>query len=75
MVEEYFNETREKPEDYDFCIANATTVEDAQYLQSLVEEYIGRKIIYPVFQIGVTIGTYTGPGGIGICFVKKFDCV
>ncbi|MBB2183773.1 DegV family protein [Lachnospiraceae bacterium MD1] len=75
MVEEYFTETGEKPEDYDFCIANATTNEDAIYLQNKVEEYIGRKITYPVFQIGVTIGTNTGPGGIGICFVKKYNCI
>ncbi|HWT27641.1 MAG TPA: DegV family protein [Mobilitalea sp.] len=75
MVEEYFKDTGEKPEDYDFCIANATTMKDAIYLQTKLEKYIGRKITYPVFQIGVTIGTYTGPGGIGICFVKRFDRV
>ncbi|MHB8130637.1 MAG: DegV family protein, partial [Mobilitalea sp.] len=73
MVVEHFQETAEKPNDYDFCIANATTMEDALHLQNLVEEFIGRTITYPVFQIGVTIGTYTGPGGIGICFVKKYD--
>jgi len=73
MVVEHFQEIAEKPEDYDFCIANATTMEDALHLQKLVEEFIGRAITYPVFQIGVTIGTYTGPGGIGICFVKKYD--
>ncbi|MDF2589798.1 MAG: hypothetical protein K0S41_3639, partial [Anaerocolumna sp.] len=27
----------------------------------------------PVFQIGVTIGTYTGPGAIGVCFIKKYN--
>lgn len=75
MVEEYFDETKENPSDYDFCIADATTAEDAAYLQSRLEEFIGRKITYPVFQIGVTIGTYIGPGGIGICFVKKFDAL
>jgi DegV family protein with EDD domain len=75
MVEEYFKETGEKPSDYDFCIADATTAEDAKYLQDCVEQYIGRKIPYPVFRIGITIGTYTGPGGIGICFVKRYDRV
>jgi DegV family protein with EDD domain len=75
MVEEYFQEFNEKPEDYDFCIANATTMEDAVHLQNLIEAYIERKIIYPVFQIGVTIGAYIGSGGIGICFVKKYDRV
>lgn len=73
MVEEYFTEYGENPENYDFCIANATTPEDARYLQDRVEQFIGRKILYPVFQIGVTVGTYAGPGGIGICFVKKYD--
>ena len=75
MVEEHFGDTGEPSADYDFCIANATTPEDASYLQQKLEEFIGRKITYPIFQIGVTIGTYTGPGGIGICFVKKYDCI
>lgn len=75
MVKEYFKETGEMPEHYDFGIAHATTLEDALYLQKCVEGYIGRKIDYPVFQIGVTIGTYTGPGGIGICFVKKYNYI
>ncbi|HWT76701.1 MAG TPA: DegV family protein [Mobilitalea sp.] len=73
MMEEYFHETGEKKEEYDFCIANATTPVDAKYIQERVERFLGRKITYPVFQIGVTVGTYTGPGGIGICFVKKYD--
>ncbi|HHU74687.1 MAG TPA: DegV family protein [Clostridiales bacterium] len=75
MVEEYFKETGENPKKYDFCIANATTMEDALYLQGLLEDFIGRKINYPIFQIGVTIGSYVGPGGIGICFVKKFNSI
>ncbi len=73
MLKEHFRETGEKPEDYDYCIANATTEEDALYLQRCVEEYTGCRITYPIFQIGVTIGTYTGPGAIGICLVKKYD--
>jgi len=72
MVKEYFIETGEAPDVYDFCIANATTPEDSAFLKQQIEEYIGHSIEYPIFQIGVTIGTYTGPGGIGVCFVKKF---
>jgi EDD domain protein, DegV family len=75
MVKEYFIETSEKTEEYDFCITDATTPEDAAYLQRQVEAFIGREIEYPIFQIGVTIGTYTGPGGIGICFVKKYNYI
>lgn len=73
MTEEYFIETGEEYEDYDFCLANASTLEDIAFVQTQLEELIGRKLTYPVFQIGVTIGTYTGPGAVGICFVKKFN--
>ncbi len=73
MVEEYFKDYNENPADYDFCIANTTTPADALVLQKHIEKFIGRKMIYPIFQIGVTIGTYTGPGALGICFVKKYD--
>jgi DegV family protein with EDD domain len=73
MTKEYFTQVGEDPKDYDFCIANATTLSDAEYLQKQLEEYVGHKLTYPIFQIGVTIGAYTGPGGIGICFIKKYD--
>lgn len=73
MTEEYFLQTGENPHDYEYCIANATTPLDADYLQQGLEKYLGRKLNYPVFEIGVTIGTYTGPGGIGICFNKKYN--
>ncbi|MDF2872149.1 MAG: hypothetical protein K0R05_3724 [Anaerocolumna sp.] len=70
---EYFSENNARYEDYDFCLANATTAEDTKTVQSQLENLIGRKITYPMFQIGVTIGTYTGPGAVGVCFVRKFD--
>lgn len=73
MTEEYFNENNAHYEDYDFCLANATTAEDTKAVQSQLENLIDRKITYPMFQIGVTIGTYTGPGAVGVCFVRKFD--
>ncbi|HAU84456.1 MAG TPA: DegV family protein [Lachnospiraceae bacterium] len=73
MVEEYFEENDESYDDYDFCMANATTMEETMMMQEKVEALIGRKLDYPIFQIGVTIGTYTGPGALGVCFVKKFD--
>lgn len=75
MVREYFQVSEENPNDYDFAITNATTPTDAEYLQKRLEAFIGYEIVYPIFQIGVTIGTYSGPGGIGICFVKKYNCI
>lgn len=73
MVEEYFSEINASYDDYDFGMCNATTIEETQLVQASLEELIGRKITYPVFQIGVTIGTYTGPGAIGICLIKKYN--
>lgn len=75
MVREYFIENDENPENYDFCIASAATDKDARLLMKLIEEYTGQGINNRIFQIGVTIGTYTGPGAIGVCFVKKYDRV
>lgn len=73
MTEEYFTDNNARYEDYDFCLANATTLEDTRAVQTQLENLIGRPITYPVFQIGVTIGTNTGPGAVGVCFVKKFN--
>lgn len=73
MTAEHFRETGEKYDDYDFCMANATSMDETLYVQEQLEELIGRKLSYPVFQIGVTIGTYTGPGAIGVCFIKKYN--
>lgn len=73
MTKEYFITSGENPQDYDFCIVNATTTEDALLLQDKLEDFLGSKLTYPIFQIGVTIGTYCGPGSIGICFVKKYN--
>lgn len=75
MTCEYFKEAGEAPENYDFCIADAATIEDARYLKDLLEKFLKQPLKYPVFQIGVTIGTNTGPGGIGICFIKKYNQV
>ncbi|HHT96316.1 MAG TPA: DegV family protein [Clostridiales bacterium] len=73
MTKEYFQENNEKYEDYDFCLANTTAIEEILKVKEKLESLIGRPITYPIFQIGVTIGTNTGPGALGICFIKKFD--
>jgi DegV family protein with EDD domain len=75
MIKEYFHDTGENPCEYEFCIANATTMEDAQYLERKLETYLNRKPNLPIFQIGITIGTYTGPGAIGVCFVKRYEFI
>ncbi|MBU9746724.1 DegV family protein [Lachnospiraceae bacterium ASD3451] len=73
MVAEYFSESGANYSDYDFCVTTGTCVEEAEAFQKQLEDMIGRKIDYPLFQIGVTIGTNTGPDAIGACFIKKFN--
>ena len=73
MMEEYFKETGEKYEDYEFVMAHATAEEEAKKVQSSVELIIGKSMDYPPCQIGATIGTYTGPKVVGICFVRKYS--
>jgi DegV family protein with EDD domain len=75
MVVEYFHETGENPSEYDFCVVDATTSDDAHYLKEKLETYFNRKLTLPIFRIGVTIGTYTGPGAIGISFIKKYEYI
>lgn len=75
MVKDYFDETKERYEDYDFVVTTGTYFEEAEKFKNSLEDLIGKKITYPIFTIGVTIGTNTGPDAIGACFVKKFDCI
>lgn len=72
MVEEYFKETKERYADYEFCIVNATTMEDANIVRESLESLTSCPTIKPIFQIGTTIGSYVGPGTLGICFVQKY---
>lgn len=73
MVEEYFIENNENFNNYDFGLVNSSSPDDIHLVKSKVEKLIGKEITYPVFQIGVTIGTYTGPGAIGVSFIKKYN--
>lgn len=73
MTREYFESIGEKFDHYDFCLATGTCAEETQQLQRMLEELIERKIEYPLFPIGVTIGTHTGPDALGVVFIKKWD--
>lgn len=75
MTKEYFNEINASYDDYDFCITTGTSIEEANKLKAMVEDLIGKTINYPIFTIGVTIGTNTGPDALGCCFIKKFNVI
>lgn len=75
MVQEYFEQTSESYEDYDFVITTGTSIEESEKMRAELESLIGKKIEYPIFTIGVTIGTNTGPDAVGCCFIKKFSAI
>lgn len=75
MVKEYFDENNESYDDYDFVVTTGTSIEEADKVKLELENLIGRKIDYPIFTIGVTIGTNTGPDAIGCCFIKKYTAI
>ena len=51
-------------------ISHADCIEDAEYLQTMInEEYQGVQVV--ISDIGPVIGAHTGPGGLAICFLGK----
>ena len=58
---------------YEFCILHANCPEDAEYVKQLFKEELHIDITLPFFEVGVTIGTHTGPDALGICFIQKYD--
>ena len=73
MVEEYFRENHLSYDDYEFCV-DCTDFDspDVTYVKEKLEKLIDRKLDLPLFHVGVTIGTYTGPNTVGCCFIRKF---
>ncbi|WP_058485779.1 DegV family protein [Defluviitalea phaphyphila] len=60
---------------YEFCLAHGDCLEEAEYLRKMLEDKWNIKISLPIFDIGATIGTNTGPDALGICFIKKYDTI
>jgi EDD domain protein, DegV family len=72
LISEYFEQHGESYNDYDFCVVYGSDKADSLKVLNSLENLIGYKLKLPLMQIGITIGTYTGPDPCGICFVKKW---
>ena len=72
-TKEHFESTGESFDDYDFITGYGISFDEVNKLTEMLEQLIGRKVDYPVFRIGVTVGNYTGPRVFGLGFIKKFD--
>ncbi|TCK97814.1 DegV family protein with EDD domain [Natranaerovirga hydrolytica] len=73
MTKEYFKEINEDYNDYNFALTTGNCFKEAVEVKTTLQEELNIKIDNPIFTIGVTIGTNTGPDPIGICFVKKYE--
>lgn len=62
-----------KISDYNFLLLNSDCLEDAESVKNTLKEEFDIDVVYPIADVGVTIGTHTGPTALGICFVRKFE--
>lgn len=73
MVKEYFDTIDAQYYQYDFCVITGTHYEEANTFKDSLSQMIDLPINNPIFTIGTTIGTNTGPDVIGACFIRRFD--
>lgn len=59
-----------RDQDEPICIAHGDCYEDAKYLEGLILEKLPNKRIY-INTISPSIGSHSGPGAIGICFMGE----
>ena len=73
LVKVHFEKTKENPNHYLFTLGTTDTPEEIQMTFNLLKKFFPNIEILPSFQIGATIAAHTGPGTLGICFMKKYD--
>lgn len=72
-IQEFFTKSGNDYKDYDFCIFTGNNFEDAEIFSTQLFNAIDYSTSHPIFTIGTTIGTYTGPDAVGACFLKRYD--
>ncbi|WP_167957802.1 DegV family protein [Anaerosporobacter faecicola] len=73
MLSEYFSSQNLRYEDFEFCVITGTNMEDASVLRDKLPAVIHKTIEHPIFILGTTIGTYTGPDIVGVCLLRKYN--
>lgn len=71
MINEMGNDTHFK--NYNFLLLSADCLDDAIFVKDTLKHEFNIDVVYPIADVGVTIGTHTGPTALGICFIKKFE--
>lgn len=60
-------------DNYNFLLLNSDCLNDAILIKETLKEEFNIDTKYPIADVGVTIGTHTGPTALGICFILKFE--
>jgi DegV family protein with EDD domain len=68
MTSEYVGDSRD---DYDYILLNADCYDEVVPLWNKMES-MGYKFCAPIQDLGITIGSHTGPTLAAICLIKKF---
>lgn len=69
----YFEKTGEKFEDFLFTVGETNTPEEIETFQNELRSVMPDITFEKNFLIGATISAHTGPGTLGVCFLKKYD--
>lgn len=73
ITKKYFETHNENPDDYVFTIGETNTPDELPTFQEELKKVLPNITLAKNFLIGATISTHTGPGTIGLCFLKKYD--
>lgn len=60
-------------DDYNFILLSADCLEDANLVKATLKQDFNIDVNYPIADVGMTIGSHTGPTALGICFVRKYE--
>lgn len=73
ITKSYFEKTGEKVEDFLFTVGETNTPEEITVFQNELKLAMPTIVFEKDFLIGATISAHTGPGTLGVCFMKKYD--
>lgn len=75
VTKKYFETNNENPDDYIFTIGETNTPDELPIFQEELRNAIPNIHFVKDFLIGATISAHTGPGTIGVCFIKKYTAL
>lgn len=73
ITSQHFKTTGENPKDYIALVGTTNVWEDVPDFEDELKNAFPNMEFMTSFQIGATVATHTGPGTIGVCFVKKYE--